>query len=54
MNGFLISVLELRELGSFVGYFYVTRYDVGGTCGGLLAGGIMTASEIYDMKLNDF
>ena len=46
-------MLEGRELGYFVGSFYGTRYYVGGPCVGLLVVGIMTASDIYAMQLND-
>ena len=51
MDVFLISVLEGRYLGSFVGYFDGTGYDVGGTCVGLLIGGTY---EIYHIQLNEY
>ena len=53
MDGFVLSVLEGRELGSFVGSFDGTGDDVGGPCVGLGVGGIMTASEIDAMQQND-
>ena len=53
MDGFLLSVLEGRELGSFVGSFDGTGDDVGGPCVGLGVGGIMTASDIDAMQQND-
>ena len=37
----------------FVGYFDGTGYDVGDPCVGLGVIGIITASEIYDIQLND-
>ena len=53
MDGFLLSVLGGKYLGSFVGYFDGTGDDVGGSCVGLLVGGIMNASDIYAMQLNE-
>ena len=53
MDGFVLSVLEGRELGSFVGSFDGTGDDVGGPCVGLGVGGIMTASEIDAMQSNE-
>ena len=35
MDGFVLSVLEGRDLGSFVGYFDGTGYGMGGTCIGI-------------------
>ena len=47
-------MLEGRELGYFVGSFDGTGDDVDGLCVGLGVGGIITASRIYYMKLDDF
>ena len=54
MDGFLLSVLEGRELGYFFGYFDGTEDVVGGPCEGLRVGGIMTDSEIDAMQLNGY
>ena len=51
MDGFVLSVLEGIELGYFVGYFDGNRDDVSGPFLGLVVGGIMNTSEIYDMPL---
>ena len=53
MDGFVLSVLEGRELVYFVGYFDGNRDDVSGTFLGLVVGGIMNTSEINDMPLNE-
>ena len=50
MGGFVLSVLEGRELGSFVGSFYGTGDDMGGHFIGLGVGGIVTALEIDAMQ----
>ena len=52
MDDFVISVLEGREMGSFVGSFDGTGDDMGGPCVGIGVGGIINASDIDDMKLN--
>ena len=49
MDSFVLSVLERIDMGSFVGSFYGTGYDVGVTYLGLGVGGIMTASDIDAM-----
>ena len=51
MGGFVLSVMEGREMISYVGPFYVTGDDVGGTCVGLLIGGTY---EIYSIQLNEY
>ena len=53
MDSFVISVLEGRVLGYFVGSFDRTVDDVGGNFVGIGAGGIITDSEIDAMQLND-
>ena len=53
MYVFVIGVLEGRELGYFVGSFDGTGYGVDVPCVGLGLVGIVTASEIYAMQLND-
>ena len=53
VDGFLLNVLERRELGYFVGCFYGAGDDVGGPCVGLGVSVIMTDSEIYSMQLNE-
>ena len=53
MDGFVLSVLEVRELEYFVGYFDGAGDEVGGPCVGLGVGGIMNYSEIDAMKLDD-
>ena len=53
MDGFALSGVEGRELGSFVGSFDGTGDEVSGSCVGLGVGGIITDSKIYAMKLND-
>ena len=54
MDGFVLSVLEGRELVYFVGYFDGNGDDVGGPCLSLVVGGIMNNSEIDDMQLNEY
>ena len=52
----MLSVLEGRDIGSFVGSFggaYGDGYVVGGTCVGLGVGGITTSSEVDAIQLND-
>ena len=46
MDGFLLRVLEGRELGYYVVSFHSTLDDVGGPCVSLLVRGIITGSEI--------
>ena len=46
-------MLEGTEMVYFVGYFDGTDDYVGGTCVGLLVRGIMTASYIYAIQLNE-
>ena len=53
MDSFVLSVLEGRYLVSFVGYFDGTVYYIGGPCVCIVVGGVVTASEIDAMKLND-
>ena len=53
MDGFVLSVLEGRELVYFACYFDGNGDDVGGPCLGLVVGGIMNTSEIDDMPLNE-
>ena len=53
MDGFVLSGLEGRELRSLVGSFDGTGDEVGGPCVGIGVGGIITASDIYDMHLNN-
>ena len=53
MDGFVLSGLEGRELGYFVGSSYGTGDEVGGPCVGLGVGGIITASDISDMHSNE-
>ena len=53
MDGFVLSGLEGRELGYFVGSSYGTGDEVGGPCVGLGVGGIINTSDIYDMHLNE-
>ena len=53
MAGLLPNVLEGRYLGSFVGSFDGTGYDVGGPCVGLLVEGIRADYDIDDIQLND-
>ena len=53
MYGFVFRVLEGRYLGSFVGSFDGTGYYVIGPYVGLGLEGIMTASEIDAMQLNE-
>ena len=53
MDGFIIGGLEGRYMGSFVGSFDGTVDKVGGPCVGLVIGGIITASDISDVYLND-
>ena len=52
MVGFLLGLLEGREMGSLVVSFYGTGDDVGGNCVGLLVGGNMTAFDLDYMLLN--
>ena len=53
MDGFVISVLEGRYLGCFVGGFHGSVDDAGGPFVGIVVGGIITCYEIYAMKFND-
>ena len=53
MDGFVLSVLEGRDLGYFVGSSDDTRDDMGGPFVGIVVGGIITCYEIYAMKFND-
>ena len=53
MYGFVLSVLEGIDQGYFFGSFDITADEVSGPCVGLGVGGIMNASDIYDMQLND-
>ena len=53
MDGFVLDLLEGTYLGYSIGSFDGTRVDVGSPFVGLLVVGIMTASEIYAMQLND-
>ena len=53
MDDFVLSVLEGREMGSFVGSFDGTGGDMCGPCVGIVVGGIMTASDIDDIQLNE-
>ena len=53
MDGFVLSVLEGRQLVYFVGYFDGNGDDVCGPCLGRVVGGIMNTSEIDDMPLNE-
>ena len=53
MDGFVLSGLEGRDLGSFVGSFDGTGDEVGGPCVGLVLGGIINDSDISYMHSND-
>ena len=53
MDGFVLSVLEGRELGYVFGCFDETVDDVGGPFIGIGVVGIMTDFDIYDMQLNE-
>ena len=49
MNGFVLSLLEARELGYFVVSFDGTVDDVGDPYVGIEVGGIIAASDIDAM-----
>ena len=44
MDSFVLSVLEERALGSFVGPFYGNGDEMGGPCVGIILGGVMNTS----------
>ena len=50
MDYSLISVLEIIDLGSFIGYFDGNVNNMGGTSVFILVGGIMNDSDIGAMK----
>jgi len=52
MDGFVLSWLEGKELGSLVSSFDGTGDEVGGSCVGLEVGGFMTGSEIVVTAAN--
>ena len=52
--GILLGVVEGKYLVSFIGYFDVTRDDVGNPCVGLTIRDITTASYISHMYLKKY
>ena len=53
MDYLLTRLLKGRKLGSFLGYFHGTGNDVGDPCIVIGVEGIVTASEIDVIKLNE-